>query len=170
MIRVHLAPPSLATLFAVATGCGGSLDPGTDAGAADADGGVVIADTHVADTSRKDTLPSPDTADVEDVEPVDATPVDAAPPCTFVAVQAVFDLNCATSFCHDMFSPTSMLLAPGYSYDAIVNVRALQDPTHMRVLPGEPEVSEVYLVAQKTPTTATELETIRCWIAAGAPK
>lgn len=115
---------------------------------------------------------------------------DAAPEASLSAVQAIFDLHC--TICHDASKhglPTypSLSLVSGDSYAALVGKVADETCGGLRVVAGAPDQS--YLVQKITPgvpcsgahmprpfevgpqvdLTATEMATIRAWIAAGAP-
>ncbi len=100
-------------------------------------------------------------------------------------VQPVFTANCAFSGCHAGSNPTLGLnLSAGQSHGSIVNVPSQEVPALMRVRPGRPDSSYLVHKIQGTqgsvggfgdrmplggaPLTATEVATIRAWIAAGA--
>jgi hypothetical protein len=64
----------------------------------------------------------------------------------------------------------------------LVNVPSYEEPSHMRVLPGNPEESYLYMKVRNDPRImgarmpvngpplgSADLETLRGWIEAGAP-
>jgi hypothetical protein len=91
-------------------------------------------------------------------------------------VQPIFSSRCALPACHVQPSPqASMNLSAGFSYSNIVNVPAIVFGPGVRVTPGDPDASILYLLvstgvmpAEGGPLTATQIETIRQWIADGA--
>src|SRR5262245_11110237 len=99
-------------------------------------------------------------------------------------VQPIFTQNCA---CHQSFSaPQGEILLPGSTYDATVNVPSTENPSILRIKPGDPDNS--YLVIKiddgvpevstrrvgermprgLPPLKATEIQTIRQWVKEGA--
>ncbi len=99
-------------------------------------------------------------------------------------VQPIFTKNCS---CHQSFSaPQGEVLVPGSSYDALVSVRSTENPSILRVKPGDPDSS--YLVIKiddgvpdvgsrrvgdrmprgMPPLQSDEIRTIRQWIQEGA--
>jgi uncharacterized protein YjdB len=98
-------------------------------------------------------------------------------------VQPIFTANCALSGCHAGASPEQgMNLSAGQAYNAIVNVPSVQQPSLMRVLPGNPDNSYLVRKIEGTPSitgsrmplggpflTASQIATIRTWISQGAP-
>jgi hypothetical protein len=110
----------------------------------------------------------------------------------FAAVQAIFDDKCTG--CHDANRPPIPDF-PGYpqlpltvdrSYDALISQPSLETCGGIRVVPGNPDASYLlHKVSDATPCdglrmprggniiapplSATEIATIRSWIAAGAP-
>ncbi len=108
----------------------------------------------------------------------------------FGKVAAIVSTNCALSGCHDsMSSQHDMdLSTPGKIYDAWVGIAGYDHCTLTmvrRVLPGNPDMSLVILkvtgkavceVSRRMPPppatalSEAEIETIRAWIAAGAPR
>jgi hypothetical protein len=92
----------------------------------------------------------------------------------------VFTPRCALEGCHAGSEPTSSLnLEAGQSYGNLVNVRSLQDPARMRVLPGHS--NESYLIDKLTkanlsimpPTGQLQnavIDSIAAWIDRGALK
>jgi hypothetical protein len=107
---------------------------------------------------------------------------------TLESVQAtIFSPTCAAAGCHT--GPTGGPLPAGMdlgsadaSFAALVGVASIQDPTQLRVAPGDPDAS--YLVAKIEGTAgtggrmplggaaldATAIDAIRAWIDAGAER
>jgi Carboxypeptidase regulatory-like domain len=99
-------------------------------------------------------------------------------------VQAVFDGNGCTG-CHPGVNPSLDLTAEN-SYDELVGIEALEDPTLYRVVAGDPERSFLYLKIggnpaiadipaigtrmppRAPPISAEDMETVRNWILGGA--
>ncbi|NIM48157.1 MAG: hypothetical protein GTN78_20765 [Gemmatimonadales bacterium] len=103
-------------------------------------------------------------------------------------VQPIFTNNCAFSGCHGSTNTQppgkAMNLSAGQAFANIVDVSAIQVPSRMRVLPGQPD--ESYLVNKiegtqasvggtggqmplgRSPLSQAQINTIRAWIAAGA--
>ncbi len=95
-------------------------------------------------------------------------------------VQPIFTNRCALSSCHGDAKSADMQLSPGLAYSNIVNVRSSEDPSFMRIMPGQPDSS--YLVMkiegrQKVgvrmpaidgPLSAKQIQAVRSWIEAGA--
>ena len=114
----------------------------------------------------------------------EADEVDAGPPPTlFEQVQtSVFRRHCAAAPCHDMVEPGGELsLTPNEAYGELVNVPAAQDPGLLRVTPGDPSASYLWIklgsgpfadgvrMPSGEPTLPDEdLSLIREWIEAGA--
>jgi hypothetical protein len=73
-------------------------------------------------------------------------------PVRYSQVQAVFDEYGCTA-CHPGVNP-SLDLTEGNSYDQLVGVRALEDPTLVRVVAGDPERSFLYLKLGGAPPVA----------------
>jgi hypothetical protein len=108
-----------------------------------------------------------------------ATPSSAA---TFEFVQNnIFTPSCALSGCHAGPSPQQgMNLSAGQAYAALVNVPSTEQPSLLRVRPGNPDQS--YLVQKIMGTAAvgarmplggaplsdSQIQAVRDWIAAGA--
>jgi hypothetical protein len=104
-----------------------------------------------------------------------ATPVGAAVP--FAAVEKLLVGNCAG--CHP---PNQGLdLTAGHVYASIVNVPTREDPSLLRVKPGDPAASYLYLKVSLAkpprgarmplagpPLSSDELTTLRAWIQQGA--
>ncbi len=108
------------------------------------------------------------------------------PPTLSGDVQPIFSGVCAVPGCHAGTTPQQALnLSDGLAHSNIVNVPANQLVGMMRVRPGQPDQS--YLVHKiqgtqasvggtgnrmplgGTPLTQAQIDTIRDWIAAGAP-
>jgi carboxypeptidase family protein len=109
---------------------------------------------------------------------------DTGAPVAYAEVQGVFEeYGCAS--CHPGVNP-SLDLTAGKSYDELVGVQALEDPSLYRVVAGDPERSFLYLklggappVAdipaigtrmppRAPPIDADDLDLIRRWILQGA--
>jgi Carboxypeptidase regulatory-like domain len=105
-------------------------------------------------------------------------------PVSYEQVQGVFDeYGCAS--CHPGVNP-SLDLSEGNSYDQLVGIQALEDPTLYRVVAGDPERSFLYLKLGGDPPVADipaigtrmpprappidpeDLDLIRRWILQGA--
>lgn len=102
----------------------------------------------------------------------------------FSEVQTVFGKYGCTG-CHPGVNP-SLDLQPGRSYDNLVGIQALEDPTLYRVVAGDPSKSLLYLKLGGDPATAdipvvggrmpprsdpiaeADLATVRDWIVSGA--
>jgi hypothetical protein len=101
------------------------------------------------------------------------------------AVQPIFSANCALSGCHAGSSPAQgMNLSQGQAYANIVNVQS-NESSLLRVRPSQPDSS--YLVHKiqgtqsnvggsggqmplgRNPLSQAQIDTIRQWIADGAP-
>lgn len=117
-----------------------------------------------------------------DVSPSQA---DGGPPTLARLKDEIFVPSCVLGRCHTTRAPTGDLPLTGRRvpvYDALVDAPSSQVPDRMRVVPYEPEAS--YLMEKLTepePTvggrmppysrlTDAEIERIRTWIAAGAPR
>ncbi len=99
-------------------------------------------------------------------------------------LQVTFSTYCAVSGCHVPGNPTGGLaLAPGFAYQNLVNVPSREYPTDMRVNPGDPSHSYLYLKVSENPPpvgwqmpapatgsvlTAAEKQRISDWISQGA--
>jgi hypothetical protein len=105
-------------------------------------------------------------------------------PVSYGDVQGVFEEYGCTA-CHPGVNP-SLDLTEGNSYDQLVGIRALEDPTLVRVVAGDPERSFLYLKLGGAPPVADipaigtrmpprappidsdDLDLIRRWILQGA--
>jgi hypothetical protein len=91
-------------------------------------------------------------------------------------VQPIFNSRCAISGCHVQPNPRAdLVLSEGVSYNNIVDVPAVNF-TGVRVIPGQPSQSVLYLLVEAGDMPATgpplsdvQVEIIRTWIADGAP-
>ncbi|MBM3316976.1 MAG: hypothetical protein FJY75_03895 [Candidatus Eisenbacteria bacterium] len=97
-------------------------------------------------------------------------------------VQPIFTASCASGSCHGGAAPAlGLTLASGASYAAIVERPSLQRPQLLLVHPGQPDSSYLYLKVvgaagidgARMPIggalSAASTETLRDWIARGAP-
>jgi Carboxypeptidase regulatory-like domain len=109
---------------------------------------------------------------------------DEAADVPYEDVQALWQKYACTA-CHPGVNP-SLDLTEGKSYDELVGVQALEDPTLYRVVAGDPDTSFLYLKLGGNPATADipaigtrmpprappiaeeDLELVRDWILAGA--
>ena len=105
-------------------------------------------------------------------------------PVSYGDVQGVFEEYGCTA-CHPGVNP-SLDLTEGNSYDQLVGIRALEDPTLVRVVAGDPERSFLYLKLGGAPPVAdipaigtrmpprappidpADLDLVRRWILQGA--
>ena len=131
--------------------------------------------------------------------PTDAgAPRDAAEegvPCLFCSdapderslelkVKDEIDQVCAsTDGCHGGSGQGHMVLGPGAEFDAMINVVSFENPPMMRVLPGDPLQSYVYIKLRceggipdgdacmpfGSPTDPKLVQLFHDWIEAGAP-
>ncbi len=118
-------------------------------------------------------------------ESVGATPTqDLGAPVSYQEVQAVFEKYGCTG-CHPGVNP-SLDLTEGKSYEKLVGIQALEDPTLYRVVAGDPEKSFLYLKMGGDPPVAdipaigtrmppgapppdpADLDLVRRWILQGA--
>jgi hypothetical protein len=114
----------------------------------------------------------------------DAAPPDAVPAPQLAEVQALFDRSCAGSFCHIGGTFGALDLTPGVSCSELVQVTALEDDTQTLLVRGNPGAS--YVVCKSDPNcadlppgadlmpipdglSATDLDLLSRWVAAGAP-
>jgi hypothetical protein len=109
---------------------------------------------------------------------------DLGAPVEYSQVQSVFEEYGCTG-CHPGVNP-SLDLTEGHSYDQLVGIQALEDPTLYRVVAGDPERSFLYLKVggappvadipaigtrmppNAPPIAAADMELIRRWILQGA--
>ncbi|HEX8795514.1 MAG TPA: fibronectin type III domain-containing protein [Polyangiaceae bacterium] len=100
-------------------------------------------------------------------------------------IQHTLSSDCAVAGCHVPGNPPlGLVLAPGFAYDYLVNVRSREYPVDLRVNPGDPTTSFLYLkisenpppVGYQMPAPATgsvlgqaEIDRFRRWIVQGAP-
>jgi hypothetical protein len=109
---------------------------------------------------------------------------EAGAPVAYEEVQGVFEEYGCTA-CHPGANP-SLDLTEGKSYDQLVGIRALEDPTLYRVVAGDPERSFLYLKLGGAPPVADipaigtrmpprappidseDLDLVRRWILQGA--
>ena len=116
-------------------------------------------------------------------ERADEDDVNASVEPTLTSIQTnIFDLNCAISGCHaGPGSAQGLNLNEGESFSNIVNIGSREVPTLMRVNPGNPDQSYLYLkvvgtgaiVGARMPLgrpalTTEEIDIIRQWIEDGA--
>jgi hypothetical protein len=110
--------------------------------------------------------------------PVDPGP-DTVPDSVEFArhVQPIFNSRCAISACHVQPNPRAdLVLSEGVSYNNIVDVPTTVFTPGVRVIPGQPSQSVLYLLVESGDMPATgprlsdvQVEIIRKWIADGAP-
>ncbi len=100
-------------------------------------------------------------------------------------IQLTFSSDCAVAGCHVPGNPPlGLVLAPGFSYDYLVNVRSRELPGELRVNPGNPTFSFLYQKLSENPPPVgyqmpapatgsvlaqTEIDRVRRWILQGAP-
>ncbi len=98
-------------------------------------------------------------------------------------IQPIFSQDCAVSGCHVPGNPMErLILAQGFAYDALVNVKATQSPD-TRVVPSDPTSSYLYKKISQNPPpvgwqmpapatgsvlTPAEKDLVRRWILEGA--
>ena len=105
-------------------------------------------------------------------------------PVKYAQIQSLFTRNGCTG-CHPGLNP-SLNLQAGKSYDALVGIRALEDPDLYRVVAGDPDRSFLYLKVggnpviadipavgsrmppEAPPIAAEDIQLIHDWIAQGA--
>jgi hypothetical protein len=122
--------------------------------------------------------------DDEGVEAGDATTQELGEPVSYGQVQALFEEHGCIG-CHPGVNP-SLDLTAEKSYDQLVGVQALEDPTLYRVVAGDPEKSFLYLKIggappvgdipaigtrmppQAPPIPAEDMDLVRRWILQGA--
>ncbi|HTQ41945.1 MAG TPA: hypothetical protein VMI75_04240, partial [Polyangiaceae bacterium] len=100
-------------------------------------------------------------------------------------LQVTFSVDCAVAGCHVPGNPPlGLVLAPGFAYDYLVNVRSRELPGEMRVNPGNPTFSFLYQKVSENPPpvgyqmpapatgsvlTTAQIDAFRRWILQGAP-
>jgi hypothetical protein len=100
-------------------------------------------------------------------------------------IQHTLSSDCGVAGCHVPGDPPlGLVLAPGFAYSFLVNVRSREYPVEFRVNPGDPTTSFLYQkisenpppVGYKMPAPATgsvlettEIDRVRRWILQGAP-
>lgn len=102
---------------------------------------------------------------------------------TLSQIQArIFDTNCALSGCHAGGSPQLGLdLSAGQAFSNIVNVASTEQPSLLRVAPGDPEnsyllqkirgdmsISGAQMPLGRAALSAANIELVRQWIDEGA--
>jgi hypothetical protein len=112
--------------------------------------------------------------------PVTGAPVQPVPVSFANDVQSIFTASCVAASCHGTpRPPTNPDLRAGSSWAALVNVTSAGYPPDLRVEPGHPERSVLYLKISGTsrgarmpfglaPLDSAQVVTIRRWIAEGA--
>lgn len=107
--------------------------------------------------------------------------IDDTPKLSVIQAE-ILDLNCAVSGCHVGATPPKGLnLEDGSTFSNTVNVASDEVPTLMRIKPGDPEESYLYLKITgdasitgsqmplgRSPLSAEEMDQIRDWILEGA--
>ena len=100
-------------------------------------------------------------------------------PATLTKVEKeVFARSCAFTSCHLGSSPAGALNLEGRSFGQLVNIKALAQPTELRVVASKPESSVLMkrligaapytLMPPDQALDAERLELVRSWIADGA--
>lgn len=105
-----------------------------------------------------------------------------SPGWSLASVQPIFDKECVK--CHGPEKQKAKLdLSPGLAYKSLVNTPSKEDPTLMRVRPGDPDQSYLWLkLEHKTSEgdgmpkgffgsrrlSQKDLDAIKAWIASGA--
>jgi hypothetical protein len=103
---------------------------------------------------------------------------------TLASIQAnVFSVNCAFAGCHGGGTVQfGLRLDPGFSAGNLIDVPSQQDPTLIRVIPGNPDGSFIIQKLEGTQTVGrrmpdfspplpqSTIDVIRQWIANGAPQ
>jgi len=112
--------------------------------------------------------------------------VEVAAPTLRADVQPIFDKRCSIGGCHSLVSRRGdLVLTPDSAYAALVNRAGSARPDLLRVEPGSPARSWLYLRVQPDeslregfalmplaahPLTPNQIATIANWIARGAPR
>jgi hypothetical protein len=113
--------------------------------------------------------------------PGSGEPID--PTATFTRVQnEIFTPTCAQLGCHDRLGQqSSQILAPGSAYAQIVNHPSVENPSLMRIAPGDPANSYLYrkivgagVTGDRMPQGGpylgdAQIKLVRDWIRRGAP-
>lgn len=101
-------------------------------------------------------------------------------PPTFTHLQEqIFQPRCSFAACHGGSGAVAGLDLASNAYGTLVNVASSEDPTVLRVKPGDPDNSLLYQVlvgevgnTRQMPPGATlpaeEIELVRLWVEAGA--
>ena len=114
-------------------------------------------------------------------ERADEPVIDDTPKLSVIQAQ-ILDLNCAISGCHvGATPPRGLNLEDGNTFSNIVNVASDAQPAVLRVNPGNPDQSYLYLKIigdasitgsqmplGRSPLSSEEMELIRDWITEGA--
>ena len=114
-------------------------------------------------------------------EPGGGEPPD--PTATFTRVQTeVFTPTCAQLGCHDPLGhQESQILSAGQAYANTVNRASVENPSLLRVAPGDPTNSYLYrkitgsgisgdrMPQGQSPLTDAQIKLVRDWIRRGAP-
>jgi hypothetical protein len=132
--------------------------------------------------SRADARASAVERDYEGV-PIAASASASFPPTLDDIQNNVFTPSCALSFCHGASMQAGLHLEAGFSYDSLVNVASLEDPTRLRVEPFDPDNSYLICKLEACPTMVGQqmpliggpipqatIDIIRDWISLGAPE
>ena len=103
---------------------------------------------------------------------------------TFTQIQtSIFNTSCALSGCHTgTFPPQGLNLSEGVAYSNLVNVAAQEKQGFVRIKPGDPDNSYLFMKITgaagiaggrmplgRTPLSSDQVEMIRAWIENGAP-
>jgi hypothetical protein len=113
---------------------------------------------------------------------VEEPPIPAPTAPTLTQLQdAIFTPRCAFAGCHGPFPNLGLVLLRGQSHSSLVNVTSAELAPMKRVLPGQPDASYIVLKLQGDPRivgermpyggpylSASDIEMVRAWIAAGA--
>lgn len=90
---------------------------------------------------------------------------------SYRTVQLRFNMFCASPECHDGTGNTSLILLPGVSYKALVNVTSDFLKDKLRVKPGAPAQSVVMIMItdpEHCTVPQSVIDTIKQWILEGA--
>lgn len=109
-----------------------------------------------------------------------------AEPTLAADVQPILTKRCSMGGCHSLVSRrANLVLTPDSSYAMLVNRASAERPTLMRVRPGKPDSSWLYLRVSPDPSgrgnlprmplaahplTPNQVATIANWISRGAPR